>query len=511
MKIQGYEKTNQFILSALFILVLIFQTGCTTASTTQNTPTDENILSEIATSLPTPPQTEPTLTPTVEPIGEPTTAVIEPVLPEYDLSVRFDYPSQSAEIDQTIRYTNNAIIDLNNIKLSVDTLRFPGSFSLTSASANGEVVTTTEEDYYLLLELNEPLSPGNEIEIQISYTLKVPPLPPPADDKKPGIFGYSTIQTNFVDWYPFIPPLDQDGNWILHEPWFYGEYLVYDLANFHIDIELLNIIPNTTIAASTIPFQQVDNLYTYDSQEARNFVWSVSPSFVVEKTEVNGIIVSTYTFPFHQQAGSHVLAEAAKAIELYSQLFASYPRENLTIVEGDFLDGMEYDSLFFLGKGYYNLFDYSPQNYLTFIAAHETAHQWWYASVANDQAIEPWLDEALCTYSEVLFYENYYPELVNWWWEYRVNFYQPEGFINNEIYEYNGFIPYRNATYLQGAKFLQAVREDIGDTAFYELLKEYASTQQNLISSENYFLQLIDKYSGENPFTKYPEFLENRN
>ena len=37
------------------------------------------------------------------------------------------------------------------------------------------------------------------------------------------------------------------------------------------------------------------------------------------------------------------------------------------------------------------------------LAAHETGHQWWFERVASDEAKEPWLDEALTTYSELVF------------------------------------------------------------------------------------------------------------
>ncbi len=426
---------------------------------------------------------------------EPEKKANDPGLPEYSLNVKFDYSKQSALVNETIKYVNNSKQILNNIRLATDTLRYPGSLSLENVLVNSNEGNFEVGKYYFTLLLKEGLAPGEKVEIQIEYLLSIPPLPPPADDLKPGIYGYSTVQTNLVDWYPFIPPLSENGEWLLHDPWFYGEYLVYDLANFFVEIELINAPINTTIATSSIPASQVENLYVYSLSGARNFAWSLSPSYVIETKEFNGIKISTHTFPFHQQAGSHVLEESTKAIELYSRLFSPYPRENLTIVEADFLDGMEYDGLFFLSRGFYNLFDYTPQNYLTAITVHETAHQWWYASIANDQALEPWLDEALCTYSEILFFEEYYPELVDWWWEYRVNYYQPQGFINKSIYEYQGFVPYRNATYLQGAKFLQSLRDELGDKIFFDFLKEYTASQKDKISTQTYFFELLQNYS----------------
>jgi aminopeptidase N len=40
------------------------------------------------------------------------------------------------------------------------------------------------------------------------------------------------------------------------------------------------------------------------------------------------------------------------------------------------------------------------------VIVHETAHQWWYSMVGNDQILEPWLDESLADYSEVVYYDE---------------------------------------------------------------------------------------------------------
>jgi aminopeptidase N len=98
--------------------------------------------------------------------------------------------------------------------------------------------------------------------------------------------------------------------------------------------------------------------------------------------------------------------------------------------------------------------------------------------VANDQALEPWLDEALCTYSERLFYENIYPNLVDWWWTTRVKNYSPQGWVNKTIYDFTAFRPYVNAVYLRGATFLEKLRTTIGDDTFFSFLQDYFQTLQ---------------------------------
>jgi aminopeptidase N len=107
------------------------------------------------------------------------------------------------------------------------------------------------------------------------------------------------------------------------------------------------------------------------------------------------------------------------------------------------------------------------------IAAHETAHQWWFDSVADNQALEPWLDEALATYSERIYYETVHPDLVKWWWDYRYFEFDNPGFVDIPIYDGGGQRPYWDKVYLMGARFLEELRGRIGDEAFFAFLKDY--------------------------------------
>jgi aminopeptidase N len=95
--------------------------------------------------------------------------------------------------------------------------------------------------------------------------------------------------------------------------------------------------------------------------------------------------------------------------------------------------------------------------------------------VGNDQAEEPWLDEALATYSERLFYERTYPEALDWWWAYRVNYYEPRGWVDGSIYNPEGYRAYRDAVYLNGATFLEELRQQVGEAAFFAFLQDYTA------------------------------------
>ncbi|MBG0788789.1 MAG: hypothetical protein H0S79_27175, partial [Anaerolineaceae bacterium] len=194
----------------------------------------------------------------------------------------------------------------------------------------------------------------------------------------------------------------------------------------------------------------------------------------------------------------------------YENLYGNNPREYMAIIEADLNDGMEYDGAFLLSQDYFASADDTPQNYFELLIVHETAHQWFYAQIANDQANEPWLDEALATYSELLYLENTYPELVEWWWNYRVYTYQPTGWVDSTIYRYAGFRPYVNAVYLRGVQFLDDLRQQIGDEAFFAVLRAYATPEEiDTLRTAQDFFDLIAQFSGEDISNLVDRYFQN--
>ena len=356
----------------------------------------------------------------------------------------------------------------------------------------------------LQIPLPKPLAPGELIGIIIRYALELPEIPPPSDTYRPIPYGYTERQTNIVDWYPYIPPYRSGDGWLAHKQWWFGEHQVLDIADIQVRFSLVEPVQNLVIAASASAAKDGDT-YLYHLEAARSFALSASNQYMLKTKKVGDVTIYSYFFPYDEYAGEEVLTNTADALRLYDHLIMPYPHTSLSVVEADFLDGMEYDGLYFLSHGFYNIYDGTPKGYLTFIAAHETAHQWWYGLVGNDQALEPWLDEALCTYMEYIFYENIYADyppdsdqsLVDWWWDYRVNFYAPDGWVNLSIYDYDQFRPYRDAVYLNGAKFLNDLRVLIGDEAFFAFLRDYASKNKSRIATATDFFNILQEHTNK--------------
>jgi aminopeptidase N len=84
------------------------------------------------------------------------------------------------------------------------------------------------------------------------------------------------------------------------------------------------------------------------------------------------------------------LGAAARALTTFSQRFGPYPWRTYTVVvEADRPTlGDEYPTLVFIST------DLGPN-----VVTHETAHQWFYSLVGNNQARDPWLDESLAEWA----------------------------------------------------------------------------------------------------------------
>jgi Peptidase family M1 domain len=93
------------------------------------------------------------------------------------------------------------------------------------------------------------------------------------------------------------------------------------------------------------------------------------------------------------QVPRDVLGLATRTLHRLAQRYGPYRWASYTVVAAPDLgeEGIEYPTLVYIGSG----------SIVTLLVQHETAHQWFYSLVGNDQARDPWLDEALATWSQI--------------------------------------------------------------------------------------------------------------
>ena len=412
--------------------------------------------------------------------------------------VDINYAQKSASVDQRLAFTNREDAPLGSIILDVQANQWDGSFVLQ------ELIVDENPAYYELdanrleIPLAIALPPGCALEIRMRFRL----LPDVIRDGMRafrGFYGYSPRQLNLAHFLPNVAARINK-EWRIHSPASIGEQIVYDVADWQVEVHVQDATADLKLAAPGVISLLGPGSWQVELRQSRDFALSLSEAFQLHEGASNsGIDVAVYTLHDSQaslninggQSASHVLYETIRALDLFERLFGKYPRERLVLVQGDFPDGMEFTGLVFVGSAWFSQFDGTPYNYLTLVSIHEIAHQWWYALIGSDAALHPWLDEALATYSEYLFIEAHYPADKNWWWTFRVAGYFPQGDVDSGVYEFNTFREYINAIYLRGVQMLHNLRQDIGDEQFFQLLRSYAELGAGQVADPKLFWALL--------------------
>jgi len=457
----------------VIIILMLLLSACNRAE-----PTPDAIIEILATESPVPSQIP---TPTPEPTQVPEQ------FSNYQFEMLLDYSRHTASLVQTIDYINKSGFSLSSLLLVVPAHAFPNAYQQTELS--GEAVSGfSEEGIRTTIQLNQPLQPGQRTNIKLIYDLSIP--------QRESSFGWTQRQLNLSNWYPYIPPLSVDQTWISHDPLIdpantvVGEYIVNEIANYQLTLRLVENLPNLLVASGAIA-NPITNGMTYSLEKARGLSLSISNQYHLEQLHHNGLLIQAYVFQFQKEKAQAMLQIASQAMDLFTDIYGPYHLEQLSLVSADFLHNMEMDGMVLLSSRVIDFYDNTAENNLTILVPHELAHQWFYSQVGNDQALEPWLDEALATYSESLFYERYYPELVDWWWDNRVYAHPHGGDVDNSIYEAGTYEIYRGSVYLRGAIFLHDVRITLGDMAFMSAIRSYIEQNHQKIASKSDILAVF--------------------
>jgi hypothetical protein len=488
-------------------LLLLVVSACSLTATTEvvQPPTATTVRFDPATIVPTV-NRQLNVVPTLA--SAPTTAAPTPMECQltagqagtaYRITVNLNYERRALLAQQHVHYINRSNDALEQIVFSVEPNQWPEAFRLNEVTIDSQPAGYELTGRRLTVNLPQVLEPGCEQELVLAFQLNVPEIGQGLTAYR-GFLGHSPRQLNLGNWLPMVAP-HLDGEWIVRDAVLVGEQTVLDVADWDVTFNISSAPDRLEIAGPGDAERKGEHTWRFVVDESRDFTVSMSGVFQITRRETaSGVIVELYSFEdalVQTEQGqtvdgaAHALDTAVKSLTTFEDLYGAYPRRRLVVVEGDFPDGMEFSGLVFVSRDWFTRFTGNPAAFLTVITAHEVAHQWWYAGVGSDQALAPWLDEALATYSEYVFIEEYYPDLRDWWWEWRVDNYSPQGFVDSNVYQFSSIREYINTVYLLGARMLHDMRADVGTEAFFDLLHRYYEAGAGRIASPDAFWEAM--------------------
>jgi aminopeptidase N len=170
--------------------------------------------------------------------------------------------------------------------------------------------------------------------------------------------------------------------------------------------------------------------------------------------------------------GAAMLDAAADAFAAYQAKLGGYPHPYFKVVQSAGGYGMESPGLIWVPTGV-------ASSNLRYLAAHETAHQWFYGIVGDDQAREPFTDEAIADFAarNVLGLKR----------ASRCS----TGRLDLSIYDYSSTCYYERI-YIQGGNLLDTARQRIGTLAFWAAVRGWIATHRNGIAPTSSLLSALD-------------------
>ena len=147
---------------------------------------------------------------------------------QYSLYALLDYYNRQLAVDETVTYTNQTGGALNEIVLAVEP-NHRGGFTLENILLNGNALNYDMSGHRFTVYLPQPLAPNSQITLAMRFRISIPAK------LKEHPYGYDVDQVNLTDWYPFIVPYIN--GWVLHDESYLGEHLVYDAADFDVNVK----------------------------------------------------------------------------------------------------------------------------------------------------------------------------------------------------------------------------------------------------------------------------------
>ncbi len=328
------------------------------------------------------------------------------------------------------------------------------------------------EDYNILtVKLDKEVFPNERAEITIEYTLNLA-----------NVISRTGVNKKTVNLGNFYPILCGITNGAFYECVYYssGDPFYSDVADYTVKLEYNKDYVVASSGKAVSHTEKESSFITeYQMQNARSFAMVLSKDFQSVKENVNGVEVNYYYY--EDETPDKSLKIAVESLKCFSEMFGTYPYSTYSVVQTAFIQGgMEYSGLTFISD------EEKGSSYLEVIV-HETAHQWWQTAVGNNEIEYGFLDEGLCEYSVIAFYESHpdygmdrvsmveqaVKSIKAYCTVYDKLFKEVNTSMVRSLKDFTSEYEYVNVAYLMPCVMYDGLRKTVGEEKFFDGLRKY--------------------------------------
>lgn len=259
----------------------------------------------------------------------------------------------------------------------------------------------------------------------------------------------------------------------------------------------------------------------------RDFALLFGDGLEVSTRDVRGVHVRSYYLTADRGAGQRVLDVACHSLEDFERRFGGYPYADYDVSEAAIVGGaggVEFSGLVTAASMFYRPMTPphaagggdamtallaqlgaaglggSSDGMLEFVVAHETAHQWWHGLVGSDSRDHPYVDEALAQYSSIVYLEDRYGRAraekdgasnVKMNYQTMRMLGKADAPGDQPVASYTASVQYAGVIYGKAPYFYKAVREAIGDAAFFAAVRAYVAKYRFAVAPARGLVDLL--------------------
>lgn len=381
-----------------------------------------------------------------------------------------------------------------------------GEIAFDSVKVDGNAVAYTIEGQdmdILSVPLSTELFPDQKVSIEMTYEVTLANIC--------HRLGYTDNVVNLGNFYPILCHVD-NGTYNCTPYYSVGDPFVSDVANYNVSLTL----PETYVVASTgnlteaVPSNKYVT-YNYTAEAVRDFAFVLSEQFHKVTRTIGNTQINYYYYNDADYENS--LDTACGMFEYMISNVGEYPYEQYSVCETDFCyGGMEYPCLVMVTSG--------STEYQEAIA-HETAHQWFYGIVGNDQIQNAWMDEGLSEFLTYLYMDKNNIVTLSRYILANTQTYTSFVDVLNRYYEnvdrsFRALDGYKNDseyvifTYVKGSLLFNTLYETMGATKFWKSLSNYYDQAQFTVATPSAMIDSFAQVGGAEIASIFANFIEGK-
>ncbi len=377
----------------------------------------------------------------------------------YAVTLRLRYGTRGFNVNSTATIINTSGGPIDRVELNATPARL-GRFSLRAVEVDGQAVAGRVDDQTIIVPLGGVLSAGATARIRVQYTSTL-------RSTLGGSDWLFTKANGIVDAYRWIP-------WVSRATPFtrpnHGDPFVTPvspLVTLTVQTDRQLVIASTADRLST----SADGLtQRFEARNVRDVTITAAPDFRSRSALVGATRVRYY-YRSGANAGA-ILDAVVSAFRKLQARLGPYPYPVFKVVQSAGGYGMESPGMIWIPYGV------SGAN-VRYLVAHETAHQWFYGLVGNDQARQPFVDEAMADFAA--------RDITGTRRASRCS----TGLLDRSIYGYSSAC-YYEIVYIQGGNLLNTARLRMGSARFWNTLRGYIADHRYRIVSTPMLLKTLD-------------------